>query len=95
MRGELVLPASYIGKVPLEKELEVVGHGRTAFNEFEIKQAPLRGAVRIGSQSVEWPLVDFVEIFPHANIGHAFLRRFAEAIDQKNHRIRFRPAAGA
>lgn len=94
MRGELVLPASYIGKVPLEKEPVVVGHGRTGFNEFEIKQAPLKGAVRVGSQSVERPLVDFVEIFPVANVGHAFLRRFAVTIDPKNHRIRFRvPAA--
>jgi Aspartyl protease len=88
-RGELVLPGSYIGKVPLEKEPVVVGRGRTASNEFEIKQAPLKGAVRIGSQTVERPLVDFVEIFPVANIGHAFLRRFAVTIDQKNHRIRF------
>ncbi|HEX9941357.1 MAG TPA: retropepsin-like aspartic protease [Thermoanaerobaculia bacterium] len=90
IRGELVLPASYLGRVRLEGEPKVVGRGRTGFNEFEIKQAPLKGAVRIGSQSVERPLVDFVEIFPHANIGHAFLRRFAVTIDQKNHRIRFR-----
>jgi aspartyl protease len=92
-RGELVLPGSYIGKVPLEKEPVVVGRGRTASNEFEIKQAPLKGAVRIGAQSVERPLVDFVEIFPVANIGHAFLRRFAVTIDQKNHRIRFKMSA--
>jgi Aspartyl protease len=95
MRGELVLPASYIGKVPLDGEPKVVGHGRTVSNEFEIKQAPLQGAVWIGGQSVERPLVDFVEIFPNANIGHAFLRRFAVTIDQKNHRIRFRRALPA
>lgn len=89
MRGELVLPASYIGKVPLEKDPVVVGRGRTASNEFEVRQATLKGAVRIGSQSVERPLVDFVEIFPYANVGHAFLRRFAVTIDQKNHRMRF------
>ncbi|HKI02882.1 MAG TPA: retropepsin-like aspartic protease [Thermoanaerobaculia bacterium] len=93
-RGELVLPASYLGKVPLAKDPVVVGRGRTVSNEFEIKQAPLKGAVRLGGQAVEGPLVDFVEGFPHANLGHAFLRRFAVTIDQKNHRIRFRtPAA--
>jgi aspartyl protease len=92
-RGELVLPASYIGKVSLDGEPKVVGRGRTGFNEFEIKQAPLQGAVWIGSQSVERPLVDFVEIFPHGNLGAAFLRRFAVTIDQKNHRIRFRRGA--
>jgi hypothetical protein len=90
MNGELVLPASYIGKVPLESEPKVVGKGRTGFNEFEIKQAPLKGGVRIGSQVVERPRTDFVEIFPHANIGHAFLSRFAVTLDQKNRRIRFK-----
>ncbi|MFL6195531.1 MAG: retropepsin-like aspartic protease [Thermoanaerobaculia bacterium] len=90
MRGEVTLPASYIGKVPLEKEPVVVGHGRTGFNEFEIKQAPLKGAVQIGSRIVENPRVDFVEIFPVANVGHAFLRRFVVTIDQKNLRMRFR-----
>lgn len=89
-KGELVLPASYLGKVPLEKEPVVVGRGRTGSNEFEVKQAPLKGAVRVGGQTVEHPLVDFVEGFPHGNLGQKFLRRFALTIDQKNHRIRFR-----
>lgn len=90
MNGELVLPSTYIGKVPLDGEPRVVGKGRTGFNEFEIKQAPLKGSVSVGTRSVERPRVDFVELFPHANIGHAFLSRFAVTIDQKNRRIRFR-----
>ena len=90
MRGEIVLPSSYIGKVPREREPEVAGHGRTSFNSFEIKRAPLKGAVLVGGQTVEHPVIDFVEIFPHANLGGAFLRRFAVTIDGKNHRIRFR-----
>jgi Aspartyl protease len=93
MQGELVLPASYLGKVPLETEPKVVGRARTGFNEFEIRQAPLKGAVRLGSHAVEKPLVDFVEVFPHANVGHAFLRRFAVTLDQKNGRIRFQAPA--
>lgn len=87
--GELVLPASYIGTVPLEKEPAVVGRGRTGYSEFEIKQAPLKGALEVGGQAIQHPLVDFVEGFPHGNLGHRFLRRFAVTIDQKNHRIRF------
>lgn len=94
-KGELVLPASYIGKVPLEKEPTVVSRGRTGYNEFEIKQAPLKGALQVGGQTVEQPLVDFVEGFPNGNLGHRFLRRFAVTIDQKNHRIRFQPPAAA
>jgi hypothetical protein len=87
--GELVLPASYIGKVPLEKEPAVVGRGRTGYNEFEIKRAPLKGALQIGGQAVEQTQIDFIEGFPHGNLGQKFLRRFAVSIDQKNQRIRF------
>jgi Aspartyl protease len=95
MKGEVVLPASYIGKVPLEKAPEVVGHGRTSFNEFEIKQAPLKGALHIAGQTVENVRVDFVEIFPQGNLGAAFLRRFVVTIDGKNHRLRLRGAGVA
>lgn len=91
--GEVVLPASYIGKVPLAKEPVVVGRGRTGYNEFEIKQAPLKGALQVGGQTVDQPLVDFIEGFPNGNLGRRFLRRFAVTIDQKNHRIRFQPPA--
>jgi len=88
MKGEVVLPASYIGKVPLEKDPVVVGHGRTSFNEFEIKQAPLKGALSIAGQSVENVRVDFIEIFPQANLGAAFLRRFVVTVDGRNRRLR-------
>ncbi len=91
-RGELVLPASYLGKVPLEGEPREVASARTTFNEVKIQQARLKGEVRIGAQSVESPLMDFVEIFPVASLGDAFLRRFVVTIDQKSHRIRFRQA---
>lgn len=90
MKSGLTLPASYIGKVPLESEPKVVGKAQTGFNEFEIQQAPLKGAVKLGSQTVAWPHVDFVELFPHANIGHAFLSRFVVTVDQKNQRIQFK-----
>ena len=96
MNGELVLPVSYVGKVPLESEPKVVGRGRTGFNEFEIKRAPLKGGVQVGAVTIDRPQVDFIEIFPHANVGQVFLRRFAVTFDQKNHRIRFKlPASTA
>jgi aspartyl protease len=96
VNGELVLPSSYLDKVPLESEPKVVGRGRTGYNEFEIKRAPLKGSVQVGSLTIDRPHVDFIEIFPHANVGQVFLRRFAVTIDQKNHRIRFKlPASTA
>lgn len=95
VQGEIVLPARYIDKVPLQREPVVVGRARTGFNEFEIKQAPLKGSVRIGRHEIENPKVDFVEIFPHANIGNRLLRRFVVTIDGKNQRIRFRLPGGS
>lgn len=94
VQGELVLPDSYLSKVPLLHEPVVVGRARTGFNEFDIRQAPLQGALRIGGLTIEGVRVDFVEIFPHANVGSGLLRRFVVSIDAKNQRIRFRrPAA--
>lgn len=89
MAAEIVLPASLIGKIPLAAEPVVVGKARTAFNEFEIRQAPLAATVVIGGLEVPNPRVDFVDLFPFANLGHRFLRQFAVTIDQKAHRIRF------
>jgi hypothetical protein len=89
VNGEMALPASYLGKVALVGEARVVGKGRTGFNEFEIRQAVLADGVRIGTQLVEAARVDFVEIFPHGNLGHGFLSRFALTVDQKNRRLRF------
>jgi hypothetical protein len=88
LRGELVLPDSFIGKVALEGEPRVVGTARTGFNEFEIRQARLAGDVHLGTVRLERPLVDFVAIFPHGNLGHAFLGHFVVTIDQKNKRLR-------
>jgi hypothetical protein len=92
LRGDIVLPASNLGKVSLGGEPKVVGHGRTGFNEFEIKRATLKGPVKIGEQVVQSPVADFIAGFPQANLGLKFLSRFAVTIDQKNHRIRFRAA---
>lgn len=89
VNGEMALPASYLGKVSLVGEARVVGKARTGFNEFEIRQAVLADGVRIGVHLVEAARVDFVEIFPHGNLGHGFLSRFVLTIDQKNRRLRF------
>jgi hypothetical protein len=90
-QGELTLPTSYLGKVPLLRDPVVVGHARTGFNEFDIRQVPLKGGLGLGSQTIEGVRADFVDIFPVASVGNPFLRRFTVTIDGKNHRIRFHP----
>jgi hypothetical protein len=92
LRGEFVLPASWIGKVALEGEPKEVGTRQTGFNKFEVKQATLKEPVKIGDLTLEHVTADFIDGFPHASFGQRFLSRLAVTIDQKNHRIRFQLA---
>ena len=87
--GGFVLPASLIDRLPLASEPRVVGKARTVSNEFEIRQAALKGKVRVGRYDFEGPLIDFQPIFPMANIGARVLRGFAVTFDQKNRRMRW------
>lgn len=91
-RSEIVVPASLVGRLKLAAEPVAIGKARTRFNEIEIRQAPLAGSVVLGSYELRNPRVDIVDLFPHANLGHAFLQRFAVTIDAKSRRIRFEPA---
>jgi len=87
--GGFVLPARLIDRLPLASEPRVVGKARTVSNEFEIRQAALKGKVRVGRYDFDGPLIDFQPIFPMANIGARVLRGFAVTFDQKNRRMRW------
>lgn len=91
-RSEIVVPASLVGRLKLSAEPVMIGKARTRFNEIEIRQAPLAGALVLGSYELRDPRIDIVDLFPHGNLGHQFLQRFAVTIDAKSRRIRFEPA---
>ncbi|HEX7181338.1 MAG TPA: retropepsin-like aspartic protease [Thermoanaerobaculia bacterium] len=92
-RSEIVVPASLAGQLKLAAEPVSIGTARTGFNQFEVRQAPLAGTLVLGSYELPNPKIDIVDLFPHANLGHKFLQRFAVTLDGKGRRIRFEPAS--
>jgi hypothetical protein len=91
--GGFVLPERLLEKLPLAAAPRVVGTARTVSNTFEIKAAPLRGSVRIGTLDFERPNVEFQPIMPDANVGSRILRDLKVSFDTKNKRIRFQRAS--
>jgi hypothetical protein len=88
MRGGFTLPSSVVEKLSLSTPPRVVGRGRTTSNDFEIKEATLKGNLRWGRYEFNDPTVTFIDIFNIGNIGAKVLRDFALTFDQKNHRVR-------
>jgi hypothetical protein len=88
MRGGFTFPSSLVEKLSLAAPPKVVGRGRTTSNEFEIKEATLKGNLHWGRYEFNEPSVTFIDIFKVGNIGSRVLRDFALTFDQKNHRVR-------
>ncbi len=86
--GGFMLPTRLIGDLPPAAEPRVVGKARTVSNEFEIREAQLRGVVRLGGHEFRDATVGFQPIFPMANVGAKVLRDFAVTFDQRNLRMR-------
>ncbi|HEV7427309.1 MAG TPA: serine hydrolase [Thermoanaerobaculia bacterium] len=85
----LSMPLSLAKSLPLASEPQVVGHGRTVGNEFDIYSAPMKGEAHIGGITLTDPRVDFVDLFPVANLGFRFLKDYVVTFDPANHRVRF------
>lgn len=85
----LSMPLSLAKSLPLQGEPQVVGNGRTVGNEFAIYSAPMKGDVHVGAITLTDPRVDFVDLFPVANLGFRFLKDCAVTFDPANHRVRF------
>ena len=85
----LSIPLSLAKSLPLASEPQVVGHGRTPSNEFDIYSAPMKGEAHVGAITLTDPRLDFVDIFPVANLGFRFLKDYVVTFDPANHRVRF------
>jgi CubicO group peptidase (beta-lactamase class C family) len=85
----LSVPLSLAKSLPLDGEPRVVGHGRTSSNDFDIYAATLKGEAHVGDIAVTNPQLDFVEIFPHGNIGSRFLSQYVVTFDPANQLVRF------
>ncbi len=91
--GGFTMPQSMAAKLPLSSAPRVVGHARTASNEFEITAAELKGSVRLGGHTFPGATIGFQPLFPMANVGSRVLREFRVTFDQKNGRMRLSRAA--
>jgi CubicO group peptidase (beta-lactamase class C family) len=89
----LSMPLSLAKSLPLAEVPRVVGHGRTVGNEFDIYAAPLKGDAHVGGITLTNPRIDFVDLFPRANIGFRFLKDLVVTFDPANHRVRFGKAS--
>jgi CubicO group peptidase (beta-lactamase class C family) len=85
----LSLPLKLAKSLSLNGEPQIVGHGRTVGNEFDIYSATMKGKVHVGTITLTDPRLDFVEIFPNANLGFRFLKDYVVTFDPANHRVRF------
>ena len=85
----LSMPLSLAKSLPLASEPQVVGHGRTVGNEFDIYSAPMKGEAHVGAITLTDPRLDFVDLFPNANLGFRFLKDYVVTFDPANHRVRF------
>lgn len=85
----LSLPLSLAKSLPLDGEPQVVGHGRTMNNEFDVYAATLKGDAHVGDLGVTNPQLDFVEIFPVGNLGSRFLGQYVVTFDPANRLVRF------
>jgi CubicO group peptidase (beta-lactamase class C family) len=85
----LSMPLSLAKSLPLTSEPQVVGQGRTIGNAFDIYSAPMNGEAHVGAITLTDPRLDFVALFPNANLGFRFLRDYAVTFDPANHRVRF------
>jgi hypothetical protein len=85
----LSMPLSLAKSLPLASEPQVAGHGRTVGNEFDIYSAPMKGEAHVGAITLTDPRLDFVALFPTANLGFRFLKDYVVTFDPANHRVRF------
>jgi CubicO group peptidase (beta-lactamase class C family)/predicted aspartyl protease len=73
--------------VPLRGEPRVVGEGRTATNEFEIRAAELAGDLDVAGWSHPNPTIDIVDLFPVASVGSRLLRQYVVTFDLPRKRL--------
>jgi predicted aspartyl protease len=87
--GGILLPKSVAQKLQLAETPKITGRGKTVSGEFVIEEAPLRGTVRLGTEKLLNPVVQFAEVFERANVGSKVFADFSLTFDQANQLVRF------
>jgi len=82
-------------RLPLREKPRVVGRGRTATNEFEVRAARLAGELGVAGWTWSRPTIQIVDLFPTASIGAALLRRYAVTFDVPHRRLELARGTGS
>lgn len=91
--GSLTFPDAARTTLPLVAPAKEIGRGRTVGGDAPVYGATLDGAFELGAIRLERPEIRFFGRLTHGNLGSGFLSAYAIAIDQRNRRLRVRPAA--
>lgn len=86
--SSLVLPRSWLDRMPLIEGERRTGQGQRANGPVEFTIARLDGSVQIGQYTFERPEIRFDEGLTDANVGYELLRGFSVTLDQRNQRVR-------
>jgi hypothetical protein len=90
-RTGLALPPEKLAQVPIHSEPRVIGTGRTASQEFEIKLVELAAPVAFGAVTLPVTAVTFPSPDPVGVLGSEALRAMVVTIDQRTRRVRIVP----
>jgi Aspartyl protease len=82
------MPSAAVAGLRQTSYSRMIGKGRSASGEFEIREMPVGDSLTIGRQTIPLRTVTFADEFTEINIGSAFLRRFIVTIDQRHSRFR-------
>ncbi len=86
--GTFVLPAELAEKLSFSSQPVTMGKARTVSSEIEIKEARLKGVIRLGRFEFPEPTITYPAVSQDANIGSKALQDFALTFDQKNLRVK-------
>lgn len=86
--GAFIVPTALAERLSFLSAPVVVGRARTVSSEMEIKEARLKGSVRLGRFEFPEPTITYPAVSQDANIGSKALQDFALTFDQKNMRVK-------
>jgi hypothetical protein len=90
LAGGFMVPAGLAENLTFAAEPAVVGKAKTVVSEIEIKEARLKGSIRLGRHEFAEPTVTFPAVSREANVGAKVLHEFSLSFDQKNKSFRVR-----
>ena len=82
-----ILPQDVVEQLQLLSQPVVIGRARSVSNQIELKQAQLKGTIRLGTFEFAQPSITFPAL-SETNIGFEILRDFTLTFDQKNRRVK-------